>query len=243
MRAEKPSYGLFRRAERKGGFCFTPFFQHRRGVGKTSARAHAATSTDREKVIRIMANRRTGEEIRQHIVAAANQLIYERGFNDTTFSDIADASAVPRGNFYYYFKSKDEILRAVIEARTTRIRQTLADWETQNTDPKRRLRRFVDMVLSEEQAIVRFGCPMGTLNAELGKTQAELQQLAAGMFDLFLEWLKLQFQALGHGQRSHSLAQHMLAVVQGVALVAYASGDARFLRREMTQLKEWIDQL
>ena len=54
---------------------------------------------------------------REHIVAAADQLFYRQGFEHTSFSDIADAVQISRGNFYYHFKSKDEILDAVIDVR------------------------------------------------------------------------------------------------------------------------------
>src|SRR5688500_768121 len=54
---------------------------------------------------------------RDQIVAAADQLFYRRGFEHTSFSDIADAVRISRGNFYHHFKSKDDILDAVIGAR------------------------------------------------------------------------------------------------------------------------------
>ncbi|MDH5192012.1 MAG: TetR/AcrR family transcriptional regulator, partial [Gammaproteobacteria bacterium] len=53
-----------------------------------------------------------GEANRQHIVDVADNLFYQKGYNQTSFTDIAEASEIPRGNFYYYFKTKDEILLA-----------------------------------------------------------------------------------------------------------------------------------
>ena len=67
-----------------------------------------------------------GEAVRQKIVDSANQLFYHRGYNQTSFSDIAEAAGVPRGNFYYYFKSKDDILGAVVDGRIERVRAMLA---------------------------------------------------------------------------------------------------------------------
>jgi AcrR family transcriptional regulator len=190
-----------------------------------------------------MASKQQGEEIRQQIVSAANRLFYEQGYNHTSFSEIAEAAAVPRGNFYYYFKSKDDILHAVVDARLQRMRAMLQQWEHQFPEPKRRLKRFVDILLSEEQNLIRFGCPMGTLNAELGKTQADLQTRAVEMFDVFIDWLKAQFLALGHGNKSRAHALHLLAVAQGISLVAHAYADTKFIGREATQLKDWIDSL
>lgn len=54
---------------------------------------------------------------RARIVSAADDLFYRRGFENTSFSDIADAVEISRGNFYHHFKSKDAILDAVIQHR------------------------------------------------------------------------------------------------------------------------------
>lgn len=53
-----------------------------------------------------MALKRKGQEFRQHIVETANRLFHQRGYKQTSFSDIADTAEIPRGNFYYYFKTK-----------------------------------------------------------------------------------------------------------------------------------------
>jgi AcrR family transcriptional regulator len=196
-----------------------------------------------QRLSSFMATKQQGEEVRQQIVSAANRLFYEQGYNHTSFSEIAEAAAVPRGNFYYYFKSKDDILNAVVDARLQRIRSMLEQWDHQYPEPKRRLKRYVDILLNEEQNIVRFGCPMGTLSAELGKTQVDLQARAAEMFDLFLDWLKAQFLALGHANKSRAHALHLLAATQGIALITHVYADAKFLNREAAQLKDWIDSL
>ena len=190
-----------------------------------------------------MTNKQQGDEVRQQIVSAANRLFYEQGYNHTSFSEIAEAAAVPRGNFYYYFKSKDDIFSAVVDARLQRMRSMLEQWDHQYPEPKRRLKRYVDILLNEEPNILRFGCPMGTLTAELGKTQADLQARATEMFDVFLSWQKAQFLALGHGNKSRALALHLMAATQGITLIAHAYADAKFISREAALLKDWIDSL
>ena len=57
---------------------------------------------------------------REHIVRAADELFYKQGFEHTSFADVAHAVGISRGNFYYHFKTKDEILAAVIGAEPDR---------------------------------------------------------------------------------------------------------------------------
>ena len=106
---------------------------------------------------------------RDRIVAAARRTFYERGFEDTSFADLAKAAGIPKGNFYYHFKSKAELLDAVLEARTASVEAALREWDEALPTPLARLRRFVAMMTAERDDLVRYGCPMGSLLTELGK--------------------------------------------------------------------------
>lgn len=177
--------------------------------------------------------------MRREIVAAANHLFYHRGYNRTSFSDIAAAAGIPRGNFYYYFKSKDDILGAVIDARIERIRAALAEWDAAGSDPRQRLKRFAQMIRNSEKDLVRYGCPMGSLNIELGKAQPALKAKAKKMFDLYRDWLAVQLAALGHEDAS-SAALRLLGRAQGVAVLTQVYGDRDYLREQLAELETWI---
>ena len=86
---------------------------------------------------------------RQHIVEAADQLFYEQGFEHTSFADIAAAVGISRGNFYYHFKTKDDILDAVIDLRLANTRRMLAQWEQQGDSARDRIRCFIHILIAE----------------------------------------------------------------------------------------------
>jgi TetR/AcrR family transcriptional regulator, cholesterol catabolism regulator len=55
-------------------------------------------------------------ERRQHLINVAVSVFHDKGFSDTTFTDIAKAADTDRANIYYYFESKAELFRdAVVE--------------------------------------------------------------------------------------------------------------------------------
>ena len=187
--------------------------------------------------------REKGVQNRQRIVEAADRLFYEQGYNATSFSDIAHAAAVPRGNFYYYFKSKDEILENVIHCRMDGVAGMLDGLEADIDSPRRRLLALTEVIAGRGDDISRFGCRFGTLNAELGKTQQPLQRKAAGMFDVFRDWMERQFRALGRADDARMLAMHMLACIQGTTMLVYAYKDKAFLHYEIARMQEWISSL
>jgi len=186
---------------------------------------------------------RKGEQTRAEIIACAQDLFYRRGYGGTSFSDIVEAAGVYRGNIYHYFKTKDEILEAVIARRVQEFRALQREWEERCPDPKQRLMRFVEMLAACEDDLVRFGCPIGTINAELGKARRDLQGSAKALFDLFRDWLATQFVALGREAQAQSLAFHLLGRAQGVSLIAHVYHDPAVLQREVATLRAWVDAL
>jgi AcrR family transcriptional regulator len=186
---------------------------------------------------------RKSERTRQRIVEAANRLFYHQGYNRTSFSDVVEAAGVPRGNIYYYFKTKDEILEAAIRYRIDRISQMLEGWSGAYRTPVERLHRFIAVLTNSSEAIVRYGCPMGSLNTELGKVQRDLQAQAENLFSVFENWLTDQFAELGYAGNARELALRLLAVGQGASLLAHVHDDPGFLRREKERLDRWVDRL
>ncbi len=177
---------------------------------------------------------------REHIVEAADKLFYRQGFDHTSFADIADAVRISRGNFYYHFKSKDEILDAVIDARLAETRKMLDQWEADSTHPADRIRSFIRILIANQIDIKRFGCPVGTLSTELAKLNHASKPAANGLFTLFRVWLRRQFALLGRKKDADELAMHLLARSQGVATMANAFHDEQFIKREVKEMSDWL---
>jgi len=186
---------------------------------------------------------RKGEHNREKIVEAANRLFYEHGYNTTSFKDIAESTGIPKGNFYFYFKSKDELLRAVIESRLSGLRDTVAGWEKEFKTPRERLMRCVEMPMLEWPEMVRYGCPMGSLSMELGKQQPEMKQLASGMFKILIDWVEKQLRELGRDEDAPALARRFIARLQGAGVLAFAFEDETWVTDEMDDIKGWVKEL
>ena len=182
----------------------------------------------------------SGKTTRDRIVEAADRLFYQQGYEPTSFSDIADAVKISRGNFYYHFKTKDEILDAVINARLANTGAMLERWEIEGEKPVDRIRSFIGILIRNRSKIKRYGCPVGTLCTELAKLDHASQDGANRVFTLFRTWLSRQFALLGREQDSDELAMHLLARSQGIAMLANAFHDEVFIRQEVDQMYDWL---
>lgn len=178
---------------------------------------------------------------RDIIIEKSDTLFYQSGFEATSFADIAATIGISRGNFYHHFKSKDEILDAVISRRIQKTGEMLDEWEAGSDDPRRRLLSFIHMLIDNRASIMAYGCPVGTLCAELAKLDHAAQLRAADVMGLFREWLVRQFRSLGAGERSDALALHLLTWSQGVAVMATALRDESYILHEVEGIECWLD--
>jgi AcrR family transcriptional regulator len=179
---------------------------------------------------------------RDRLVAGARETIYRQGVKATTIADIAEASDVPVGNVYYYFKSKDELVGAAIDAYAQESRERLSWLEQQHRTPRARLKVLVRLLASQPDRVVLYGCPRGSLCSELDKQDNDLAQACRELMHTPIDWIEQQFKAMGR-RDARDLAFALLASYEGMALLANTFRDPELMVREARRLERWIDSL
>src|SRR5579884_362513 len=160
---------------------------------------------------------------RERLVSAACRVLHEQGIEATTLADVAAAAAIPVGNVYYYFKAKDDLVAAVIDAHAAEIRAALAALDRHRT-PRARLHAFLRRLADQRDVAVRHGCPLGSLCSELDKGDPGLSDRGAELIRIPVEWAERQFRALGC-RDAHDLAVGLIAAYQGIFLLANTLRD------------------
>jgi AcrR family transcriptional regulator len=179
---------------------------------------------------------------RERLIAAAARLLHEQGIERTTLADIAKAADVPAGNVYYYFKTKDEVIAAVIGAHVQQIKETLAAIDAHHRSPKSRLKALVREFTGQSEIVAEHGCPLGSLCSELGKRVRPPGLAAAELMRLPIDWAEEQFRSLGRPD-ARDLALDLLAAYEGRALLANTMRDPDVLAKAAQRLNHWIDSL
>jgi AcrR family transcriptional regulator len=185
----------------------------------------------------------TGERTRTRIVAAADRLFYEAGYEHTSFAHIAAEVGISRGNFHHHFRTKDDILAEVIARRSASTAEMLDAWAAAHVAPDAQIGCFIDMVVDNRVDIMRFGCPVGSLCSELAKHDHRLLDDSGRIFEQFRDWLRERFVDLGFDANADELALHLLVLSQGVAVLANVHKDEAFLEREVAGMHAWLDEL
>ena len=186
--------------------------------------------------------RNTETSKRTRLLQAANKLVHQQGFNQTTLADIAQEAEVPLGNVYYYYKTKEDIGQALIEHRANFYGALLASWE-KSPDPKKRILALIEEVESQRDVLACSGCPIGSLCQELHKDGGPLADKSASLLAAILTWLEQQFRLLGKGAESADLALQLLSALQGASLITHTFHQPDLIVRETTRLKAWMEAL
>jgi TetR/AcrR family transcriptional regulator, transcriptional repressor for nem operon len=184
--------------------------------------------------------RRPGK--RERLVGAAMQLLHKQGAERTTLAEIAKLADVPPGNVYYYFKTKDDVITAAIQAHARQVRTVLAGIDTQHRSPKGRLKALLREFAAQSELIAQHGCPLGSLCSELDKRAGEPSLGVAELMRLPVGWAEEQFRALGR-RDAHDLAIDLIAAYEGSALLANTMHDPTILAKAARRLIHWIDTL
>ena len=188
------------------------------------------------------ASRATGRRgKRDRLIAAAREVMYVNGVNGTSLADVAAAADVPLGNVYYYFRTKDDLIRAVIADHLDTAAGLLAAIEAESASPGERLKSLFAALAGDGDQVARYGCPFGSLCMELDKRTVG-PGAAADLMRVPLAWLERQFTALGRPD-ARDLALEAMARYQGAALLASTLRDPAVMTAARSRAAAWIDSL
>ena len=77
-------------------------------------------------------------DIRDRIINASWELFKEKGYGDTTINDIIEKAGISKGSFYYYFRSKDDMLNTLADVLDDEYKKLAMD-EDPNMDAYEKL--------------------------------------------------------------------------------------------------------
>jgi len=83
------------------------------------------------------------DEVREQLVQSARLVFARYGFKKTALDDIAREARKGKSTIYYYFKSKDDIFKAVIDAEAEIREKTIEDQISAIEDPQQRLKTYI----------------------------------------------------------------------------------------------------
>jgi TetR/AcrR family transcriptional regulator, transcriptional repressor for nem operon len=190
-----------------------------------------------------------GAATRDQILDAASRLIHLRGYHCTSLDDVLKETGVGKGNFYYYFKSKEDlgyaIIDRVVKSFVDRILEPAFGDGTGN--PLDQIAAFLDRVVDAQRERRGVGgCPMGNLACELSDVHEGFRQRLAL---IFAEWRRTLTETLARGQSRGQLradcnperaAHFLVAALEGAILMTKVTKDIGVMEKCVDELKQHL---
>jgi len=192
---------------------------------------------------------RDGRPTRELILEAATRLIHVNGYNNTSLDDVLRESGVGKGNFYYHFKSKEELGYAIIEQSVASFLSRTLDpcFSDPTASPLAQIGCFLDRVLETQRARNCVGgCPMGNLASELSDVHEGFRTRLASVFEGWRKRLTVALRAapgLGEGMaecRAEAIAQFVVASLEGAILMTKLTKDITVMEGCVDELKRYL---
>jgi len=83
------------------------------------------------------------EKVKEKIITVAQETFKKFGFRKTTMDEIAYAARKGKSSLYYYFKSKEEVFRDVVELEASTLKSQISEAISNEDDPKIQLRKYI----------------------------------------------------------------------------------------------------
>jgi TetR/AcrR family transcriptional regulator, transcriptional repressor for nem operon len=114
---------------------------------------------------------------REEIIRKGAELIHAQGFNATGLQQILKTAGIPKGSFYFYFKSKEDFCLAIIDYYDAMIGSIFTHYlGDKKVPPMKRLQKLFGRFESIfQKSGYTLGCPIGNLSLELSDTNERLR--------------------------------------------------------------------
>jgi len=191
-----------------------------------------------------------GRASRERIVERAAELFAARGVAATSVDEVLAAAGAGKGQFYHYFRGRDELAAAAVGFRCAQVVAGLTE-ALSGVSSLAGLEQALAGFVAGFEAMGMPGCPIGTLSAEVAGRNEEARKQAAAGFDA---WERLLADALERmrqrgelraGADPSVLATGLLASLEGGMVLSQARQDMASVRvaveAGLAQVRAWAN--
>ena len=185
----------------------------------------------------------------ERIIEAAVWLFYANGYSATGVAEILKKAKVNSGSFYFFFKSKEELLMAVLDWYLENLEPILIRPVYEATDDP--IERVFALLDGYRQKILMtefdFTCPIGRLALEIDPARTQVHAKIAANFRGWTEavhrCLEDAGERLPRGTDTEALAKFVLTVMEGGVMQSRSHKSIVPFDASVEQLRQYFRYL
>ncbi len=161
---------------------------------------------------------------RERLIEAGLKLFYRDGFHATGIDAILAEAGVAKKSLYTHFRSKEDLILAVMRRRDELFRNWLIrEVERAAQDPTSRLLACFDVIGRWVKSKDFYGCACINASAEFGNHSDPVHRVAADHKAFIADYLKSLAKDAGL-ENPELLSQQLLLLIDGAVVVAQVTG-------------------
>lgn len=198
-----------------------------------------------------MRKAKANSETKDRLIKTAQQLIYVKGFVPTTVDEICQTAGLSKGSFFHYFKSKEDLGKAVLDYFSSSIYDILENEDFfVESDPLQRIYELIDLfIILSANVEGKKTWLIGNFAQTLSITHPEIREMCADYFSRIAGLLKRELDAARAKYApestidTQSLADYFLAIFEGSLILAKAKLDAKIIEKNLLLYRQHIAAL
>ncbi|MCI0732400.1 MAG: TetR/AcrR family transcriptional regulator [Methylococcaceae bacterium] len=178
-------------------------------------------------------------DARERLIASALELIYQRSYAEVGVQSLCERAGVKKGNFYYYFDSKQDLLVQALEMRSQELRRMLAPVFDKDVPASSRIETMFKQIYFDQKSYknktgqVR-GCLFGNLALELSTRDERIRKRVDAIMQALMELVEETLKELIRTGELPEIdttasAQAVVAFLEGVILFAKLRNDPELI--------------
>lgn len=193
--------------------------------------------------------RKNKNKTKEKILKVAMQLIYEKGYGNTSVQDILDKCKLTKPAFYYYFPSKDDLGIEYLTKQEEVNRDFLLTLMNSSKTPEEFAIKWVNVIKKWSKVKKYNGCPfvnfLNQLDISNTKFNSKLKEIEMNWTSLYKNYLQEQANKglIDKNTDLDKAARKMALIYEGSINLWKMSRDVKYLDFMAEELKQLMNSL
>lgn len=178
---------------------------------------------------------------REEILQRALTVFRKKGYYHTKISDLAKACGIEKPHFYYYFKDKCDLMKAVLQYTYNIVKEVVLDKAyNEKYSPKIRLRSMMQRTIEIHTGHLD-GCFMGNTALSTLNNEPEFEPILRNYFQDWIKALRHLFKTRYSESKANALAVSCLQELQGSIMLMRLYNRPTYLEKTAKKIEELLE--
>ena len=192
-----------------------------------------------------MGKEQMNQPTREKILDVVFELVYIHGYNGTSMSMILKECGIPKGSLYHHFKSKKDMVIAVIKERLSPRMDEFYALDIR--DDKDGIDTIIESILkvAQKENLLIYGCPLNRLNQEMSPIDKDFENAINIIYKNIKIKIKkvLDFSSIQQSIDKDSLSSYIITTVWGALSLSPSNSSRRQYISSVQHLINYLQSL